>query len=176
MNKRIRPILIRALPPAIVAVLITFVVLRPLPVAAEANGSPVRPLIPCNEYRVPPDTLCSTLDMFDLTNQQVLNAKTDAANAYTGSVWKLPSGKQLPGAEDLLTKLTGERLPVIREKDNSLISIELGMFGLKVQSRNLSSDFHVLEQLNPYYCGPATVASILDLHWTAIEAWHGIVW
>jgi hypothetical protein len=135
--------------------------------ADEPDGSPlprVRPLVPCHVATDraaldPWEAPCvDDAQMVD-SNARILAAKTAAANAYTGYLTNVTSKQKYDNAQDWLTLVTGEgNVP----KPPSAATIPAAHSAVTAGAKRLQEQFFPFEQTTSYYCGPATVESILS--------------
>lgn len=98
--------------------------------------------------------------MMEEANKQVLQTKTDVANAYVDSIYGIGSPSRLRDSEDWLLTFTGEAAVVGKSGQDVLVS-QGNRLTLKPNPARLKNNFWAFEQINSWYCGPATVQSML---------------
>jgi len=154
----------RTIAAAVCALSVAAVTLMPVGAQAAPGAAPppIRPLIPCPEDRSPLfDGSCASPDEMHQQNQFVLRAKTQTANAYVDSLYAVGQKNRFGTLENRLLSLTGENSLVAESQAEKLTWTRESQFGLKVDARQLPGSFFPFEQINSFYCGPATVMSIL---------------
>lgn len=126
---------------------------------------PVYPLVPCKQA-VDPQVLdaseapCVNDDVLHDSNERILAAKTNAANAYADVLSGRGTAQQLQDAEDWLITVTGEGT-VQKRGSTVATNAPTGNAGLPLVGADLKANFFPFEQLTSYYCGAASVQSIL---------------
>ena len=136
--------------------------------AASAGASPLPPvhaLVPC-AHSVDPNSLdageapCVNDDVLHDSNERILQAKTNAANAYADALSGRGTAQQLQDAEDWLITVTGEGA-VARGDSTVAAKAPNGKASLPLIGSDLKANFFPFEQITNYYCGAASVQSIL---------------
>ena len=124
---------------------------------------PVRPLVPChvasNRAELDPwEAPCVDAQQMADSNDRILAAKTAAANAYIGYIFNLTPKSDYDNAQDWLTLVTGEANV---QQPATTVATSAGKNGVTAGATRLKEQFFPFEQVTSYYCGPATVQSIL---------------
>ncbi len=136
---------------------------RPVHAAPDEAAHPTLPLVPCIQAQDghpldPGMGQCASLIDMRISNEHILAAKEAAANAYVNSLYGIGSEADVQRAEAVVRKLTGEgnadRTQVSTPKNASTAP--------SVDALRLKLNFFPVEQINSYYCGPATVQTILQ--------------
>lgn len=101
---------------------------------------------------------CTNAIDMHIISTDILAAKTAAANAYVNSLYGIGSSADLQRAEANLFRLTGEPNASgtqVRASTDAANAPSIDALRLKL-------NFFPMEQITPYYCGPATVQTILS--------------
>ena len=139
-----------------VVALLAFPALAGGPAKVSAHPTTIDPLVPCTtaDNRAALDSSeapCPDEEVFNASNDRILEAKTAAADAYVGTLQDSGSQDDYAQAEAWLLTATGEG--AIRA-DAATIPLD--------RDNRLSASFKPFAQTTDYYCGPATVESILS--------------